>query len=224
MSYSHVAVILPFSCVLGKPNDENKEKRKPGPTAQCNCTVVPVVAVCPTAIDKHIREVAVSTGLRWWPCWCPDVRSCTRGGRMDEKKFYVSTGLRWWPCCFVSRRKNSRKRITYIGKLRISACYFSRRLILLWLFMIGLHPHLGPNVGVLVHASSSYNGSMTGSVFKMGAEGLGYYVDAGRCSLELAPLLRVADSVPPLPIRLYSLLGRPWFCGAAIPHGSLRQQ
>ena len=135
---------------------------------------------------------------------------------MDEKKFDVSIGLRWWPCCFVSRRKNRknrRKHSTYIGKLRISACYFSRRLIMLWLFMTGLHPHPGPNVGVLVHAASSYGGPMVGAVFKLGAEGLGYYADAGRCSLELAPLLRAADSVPPLPIRLYALLG----LGSATP-------
>ena len=71
--------------------------------------------------------------------------------------------------------------------------------------MTGLHPHPGP-VGTLVHASTAYNGQVTGAVFKLGEQGLGYYSDAGGCTIELAPLLLAVDAVPPLPIRLFSLL------------------
>ena len=73
--------------------------------------------------------------------------------------------------------------------------------------MTGLHPHPGPAVGTLLQSSSTYSGSMQGVVFKKGPEGMGYYADVGKCTLQLAPLLLSEASVPGLPIRLFFMLG-----------------
>ena len=133
----------------------------------------------------------VSTGLRWLPCCCP-VRSRTdRGGRSSS-----------------SRHKRSKKLGCFT---RISACTsrgwprtFS---IYLWLIMTGLHPHLGPGIGELVHASVNCTGPVENDVFKLGTEGLGYYRDVGCCTLALAPLLAADASLPALPLDLFALLG-----------------
>ena len=73
--------------------------------------------------------------------------------------------------------------------------------------MTGLHPHLGPGIGELVHASVKRTGPMQNIVFKLGAEGLGYYHDCGNCTLALAPLIAADASLPVLPLRLFDLLG-----------------
>ena len=70
--------------------------------------------------------------------------------------------------------------------------------------MSGLHPHPGPGIGEFVHASVKYTGPLPNAVFKLGNEGLGYYRDAGRCTLPLAPILLADASLPALPLDLFS--------------------
>ena len=146
------------------------------------CWSVPVVAVRPGDRKINARTVAVPTGLRWWPCCCPV-----------------------WPCADRGGRNKARPRIS---ACLISACKWPLSFsVLLWLFMSGLHPHPGPSVNLLVHASAKYTGPREGTVFKRGADGMGYYSDCGGCTLELAPLIAANASLPSLPIQLFSLLG-----------------
>ena len=166
-------------------NKAKIKKRMPSNQVQCcSSESVPVVAVCPEDLmNYHTRNlVVVSTGLRWWPCCCPGWPCAKRGGRK--------------PLC------------PRISACLISACkWHSRVLLLLWLFMSGLHPHPGPSANLLVHASTKYTGAREGTVFKRGTDGMGYYSDHGGCTLELAPLINASASLPPLPLQLFSLLG-----------------
>ena len=64
--------------------------------------------------------------------------------------------------------------------------------------MTGLHRHPGPSIGELVHVSVKYTGLVKNDVFKLGAEGLGYYRGHGCCTLALAPLIVADASLPAL--------------------------
>ena len=153
---------------------QNKVITEPMTTEQCLSCLVAVTSRSYQQ-NKPTQTVVVSTGLRWWPCCCPDAPSSARGVRTSSR--------------FRFRSLTS----------RISACgghgwpyTFS---IICWLIMTGLHPHPGP--GSLAHAANKYAGSRDGMAFKLGPEGLGYYVDRGGCTIEIAPLLEASASLPP---------------------------